>query len=92
MSDPVQVSKELSELIKIIPEIKEFFRIKEIFESNKELDNLRREIALAKENKDEERYATLKQMYDNNPLVQNYNSIRIEVVDILKEINSYIKI
>ena len=92
MSDPVQVSKELSELIKTIPEIKEFFRIKEIFESNKELDNLRREIALAKENKDEERYVSLKQMYDNNPLVQNYYSIRIEVVDILKEINSYIKI
>ena len=92
MSDPVQVSKELNELIKTIPEIKEFFRIKEIFESNKELDNLRREIALAKTNKDDERYHSLKEMYDNNPLVQNYNSIRIEVVNILQEINSYIKI
>ena len=92
MSDPVKISQELSELIKKIPEIKEFLELKEIYEKNEELEKLRGEIALAKSNKDEERYHQLKEMYDNNPLVQNYNSLRIEVVEILQEINSYIKI
>ena len=92
MSDPIKISQELSELIKKVPEIKEFLELKEIYEKNEELENFRREIALAKEHKDEERYHSLKEMYDNNPLVQNYNSLRIEVADILKEINSYIKI
>ena len=87
MSDVIKNAQELSEKIKNIPEIKEFLKIKEEYEHNQEIKILYKEITEAKVNNEEEKYKELKQLYDNNPLVQNYNYLKEEVANILKEIS-----
>lgn len=66
--------------------IKEYLRIKKIFEDNEELKNMREEIArLYSLNKIKEHKA-LKEEYENIPLVKIYYSLKEEVKDLYKEI------
>ena len=51
---------------------------------------MRQEIAHESNQKDKSRYKELKDKYDNHPLVSNYNSLKEEVITLLKELNEII--
>jgi cell fate (sporulation/competence/biofilm development) regulator YmcA (YheA/YmcA/DUF963 family) len=69
-----------------LPEVKEFLRLKKLMGSDKELANMRSEIArLTSENKEEEK-SNLIVIYNSHPIVNNYNVVREEVLSILQTI------
>lgn len=91
MSDRViELSKELKENLNNEPVLREYLRIKDIFEKDSLLNDLRKNIAIAKEKNDKERYDTLKEMYDNLPLVKNFYQLQDEVVELLQQVNQII--
>lgn len=72
--------------VRELPEVQEFLHLKELMKTNEELSNMRSEIArLTSENKDEEK-SNLLDIYNSHPLVNNYNIIREEVINILRTI------
>ena len=86
-----ECAQELSDLIKKEPIVIEYLRLKELFENDKELADLRKQIALAVQNKDEERHRQLKEMYDNHPLVNNFYLYKEEAINLLLEITNIIQ-
>lgn len=90
MDEIIRKANELSELIKKEPLVIEFFRLKEIFEQNEELEAARKNLARLSSNKSDSRYIELKEMYDNHPLVKNYYALKSEVDELLNEIKNII--
>ena len=89
--DPIEIAKELSENLKNEPVLMEYLRLKELFEKDEELKVLRERIALAKAKGDDETYKSLKEMYDNNPLVFNYYKAEEDAMNLLRELHQIIK-
>jgi len=69
-----------------LPEVKEFLRLKELMGSDKELANMRSEIARLTSEKKEEEKSNLIAIYNSHPIVNNYNVVREEVLNILQTI------
>ena len=66
--------------------VQEYLRLKEIYENDGELKNMRSEIArLASEGKIEQK-ESLSNIYNSHPVVINYHQAREELVALLKEI------
>ena len=90
MDKIIKEAKSLREDIDSLPEIQEYYRLKELMEKDEELSRLRKEIArLAKEGKLEER-KNLLEIYNYHPLVNNYNLAMEEAKQILKSIKDII--
>lgn len=75
-----KVAKDLISL----PEVKEFLRLKEIMGSDKDLINMRSEIARLTYEKKEEEKSNILAIYNAHPIVNNYNVVREEVITILR--------
>ena len=90
MDKIIEKANELSSLLKEEPLIKEYLHVKDLYENSKELEYMRQEIAHESNQKDKSRYKELKDKYDNHPLVSNYNSLKEEVITLLKELNEII--
>ena len=91
MDKVIELAKELRSQIDEMSEIKEYYRVKELFEKDEELENMRREIArLKNEGKEEERKNLLK-IYNSHPLVINYNASKEEAMSILRTIQEIIQ-
>ena len=90
MDKVLESAYQLSEELKKEPVIIEFLRVKEIYESDEELAEMRKEIAYLSTLEDISEYDKKKQMYDNHPLVSNYNYLKNEVVDLLTQIKEII--
>lgn len=72
--------------------VKEYLRVKKIFEDNEELKKIREEIAkLYAQNKIKEHKA-LKEQYENIPLVQNYYSLKEEVISLFNQIKEILDV
>lgn len=72
--------------------VKEYLRVKKIFEDNEELKKIREEIArLYSQNKIKEHKA-LKEQYENIPLVQNYYSLKEEVISLFNQIKEILDV
>ena len=68
MDKIVQEAKSLREEIDSLPSVKEYYRLKSLYEADEELAEMRKEIArLKKEGKEEER-KNLLAVYQNHPL------------------------
>ena len=91
MNKIIEKTNELKENLYNEPEIVEFFRLKKLFEADKELGLMRRQIAKAKQDNNQAEYKRLKNLYDNNPLVHNYYVAREEVAELLKELSDILK-
>ena len=91
MDKVLECALELSDLIKKEPIVIEYLRLKELFENDEELADLRKQIAVAAQNKDEEKHRRLKEMYDNHPLVNNFYLCKEETINLLQEITNIIK-
>jgi len=88
MDKIAQLTDELASDLQELPEIKEFLRLKKLMETNKELADMRSNIArLAQDNKEEEK-ANLLAIYNSHPLVNNYNIAKEEAARILRTIQN----
>ena len=91
MDEVINAAKELKEAIDNLPLTKEYYLLSNLLENDESLKGMRKEIArLAFEGKEQERENLLK-VYNNNPLVSNYQAIKSELADLLKEIVSQIQ-
>ena len=90
MDKIIEEAKSLRNDIDSLPEIQEYYRLKELMEKDEELSRLRKEIArLANEGKVEER-KNLLAIYNSHPLVNNYNIAMEEAKSILRAIKDII--
>ncbi|HPS19251.1 MAG TPA: YlbF family regulator [Bacilli bacterium] len=88
MDKIAQLTDELASDLQELPEIKEFLRLKKLMETNKELADMRSNIArLTQDNKEEEK-ANLLAIYNSHPLVNNYNIAKEEAARILRTIQN----
>lgn len=90
----------LSTALKEEPMIRSFLQLKETIEHDQALVLLRQEIIANKKLMSQnmmddvlyfsykEKYERLSESYDNNPIVINYRALKIEVIDLLKEIKN----
>ena len=91
MDELISKAKELRNDIDNLLEVKEYYRLAYLYENDKELERLRKEIArLASLKKYEERDALLK-IYNEHPLVNNYNLAKEELVILLNTIKDIIQ-
>ena len=90
MDKIIEEAKSLRNDIDSLPEIQEYYRLKELMEKDEELSRLRKDIArLANEGKTEER-KNLLEIYNSHPLVNNYNIAMEEAKSILRAIKDII--
>lgn len=90
MDKIVQDAKKLREEIDNLPTVQEYYHLKSLYEADEELANMRREIArLKNEGKEEERKNFL-EIYNNHPLVNNYELAKQEVESLLLVIKNII--
>lgn len=90
MDKIIEEAKSLRKDIDSLPEIKEYYRLRNLMENDKELSRLRIEIArLTNEGKLEER-KNLLEIYNSHPLVNNYSIAMEEAKSILRTIKDII--
>lgn len=90
MGKIIKEAKSLRNDIDSLPEIQEYYRLRNLMENDKELSRLRIEIArLANEGKLEER-KNLLEIYNSHPLVNNYSVAMEEAKSILRTIKDII--
>ncbi len=86
MDKILETTKELSRVIRELPEVQEYLELKNLYENEQNLAEMRREIArLESEGKIEEK-KNLMDIYDSHPLVCNFNEAKQEVRNILETI------
>lgn len=90
MNDPIELAKELKEEILKEPLIIEYLRVKQIVESDIEINSLKKEIALAKIHNDDKTHKELLNKYNSHPLIANYNVLKEEVNNYLSEISKIV--
>lgn len=91
MDEVIKKAEELADYLKNRDDLQEFLKLKQEFENNAELAQLRKDIALAKKENRLNEHAKLKQMYDNHPLVVNYYSLKDDIYSLLGEISKIVK-
>lgn len=90
MDKIIEEAKSLRNDIDSLPEIKEYYRLRDLMKNDKELSRLRIEIArLTNEGKLEER-KNLLEIYNSHPLVNNYSIAMEEAKSILRTIKDII--
>ena len=90
MDKIVQDAKKLREEIDNLPTVQEYYRLKSLYEADEELANMRREIARLKNEGKEEERKNLLEIYNNHPLVNNYELAKQEVESLLLVIKNII--
>ena len=91
MYEVIEVSKKLKESLLELPEIKEYLKLKDLYEKDESLKQMRRDIARLKSEGKEEERNNLLSIYNNHPLVNNYNLAKEEVKEILQTIRDIIQ-
>lgn len=82
--------KQLNEMLKEEPLVKEYLEVKKIHDSNEEICQLRKQILLAKQDNKKEEYNILLHKYNTHPIVSNYLSLHEEVMDLLTTVRQEI--
>ena len=90
MDKVVQDAKKLREEIDNLPTVQEYYHLKSLYEADEELANMRREIARLKNEGKEEERKNLLEIYNNHPLVNNYELAKQEVESLLLVIKNII--
>ena len=91
MDKIIEEAKSLREGIDSLPEIKEYYRLKELYENDQDLKEMRRDIARLKSEGKEEERNNLLQIYNSHPLVNNYEMVKEEAERILLVIKNIIQ-
>ncbi len=91
MDEIILKAKELRKDIDNLPEIKEYYRLKILYENDEELRKMRKEIARLSSLHKEEEKKNLLNIYNNHPLVNNYEAAKEEAQKILLTIKNIIE-
>ena len=91
MDKLIEEAKSLREDIDSLPEIKEYYRLKTLYENDQHLKEMRREIARLKSEGKEEERNNLLQIYNSHPLINNYELAKEEAERILRVIKDIIQ-
>ena len=90
MDKVLELAKELKTELDKEPLFQEFKRIKELVDSSEEIEELKHQITLAKLHNEDEKHKQLLDEYNNHPLIVNYESLKNEVYDYLKQISEIV--
>ena len=91
MDKILEKAKELREVIEETPEYREYMKNKELLENDKELLELKHNIANLKAKKKYTEALNLEALYNNHPLVNNYEVSKEALYSLLKTIETIIK-
>ncbi len=91
MDKVIEKAKELKALIDETPEMKEFLKNKEQFENSEDVIELKHNIANLRAQGKIKEANNLKELYDNHPIVVNYEASKEALYALLKTVQSIIK-
>ena len=91
MDKVLEKAKELKALINETPEMKEYFKNKELLENNKDVYELKQNIANLKAKGKLEEAKNLEKLYNEHPLVNNYESSKEALYELLQTIQNIIQ-
>ena len=91
MDKVLEKAKELRALIDETPEMKEYLKNKELLENNKDVYELKQNIANLKAQGKLNDAKNLEEIYNNHPLVNNFEASKEALYELLKTIESIIK-
>ena len=90
MDKIIELAQELKSELDNLPLFQEYQRIKELLETSSEIEELKKNIALAKLHEDTKLHQSLLDQYHNHPLMVNYEELKNEVYDYLKQISDIV--
>lgn len=90
MDEILELAKEIRQDIDSLPEVQEYYRLKSLLENDSSLKKLRKEIAKAKLNNEEEKWNELLSAYNSHPIINNYEIAKQEVKSLLLSIKNII--
>ena len=90
MDKILELTHQLKDELDSLPLFQEFERVKTLIETNEELNDLKKEIALAKLHNDNEYHSKLLEKYNSHPLILNFEALKKDVYQYLKEISEII--
>jgi cell fate (sporulation/competence/biofilm development) regulator YlbF (YheA/YmcA/DUF963 family) len=91
MDKVIEKAKELKALIDETPEMKEFLINKEQYENSEDVIELKHNIANLRAQGKIQEANNLKELYDNHPIVVNYEASKEALYALLKTVQSIIK-
>ena len=91
MDKVIEKAKELKALIDETPEMKEFLKNKEQFENSQDVIDLKHNIANLKAKGKISEANNLQSIYNNHPIVVNYEASKEALYELLKTIQTIIK-
>ena len=91
MDKVLEKAKELRALIDETPEMKEYLKNKELLENNKDVYELKQNIANLKAQGKLVEAKNLEDLYNNHPLVNNFEASKETLYELLQTIESIIK-
>ena len=91
MDKVLEKAKELKALIDRTPEMKEYLINKELLENNKDVYELKQNIANLKAKGKHQEAHNLEALYNAHPLVNNYEASKEALYELLKTIENIIK-
>ena len=91
MDKVLEKAKELRALIDETPEMKEYLKNKELLENNNDVYELKQNIANLKAQGKLAEAKNLEDIYNNHPLVNNFEASKEALYELLKTIESIIK-
>ena len=91
MDKVIEKAKELKALIDETPEMKEFLKNKEQFENSEDVIELKHNIANLRAQGKIQEANNLRELYDNHPIVVNYEASKEALYALLKTVQSIIK-
>lgn len=91
MTDAIEIALDIRDKISELPETKEYLRLKQIIENDKDIQLKKMEIAkLQNEGKKEEANKLLNEL-NEMPIMVNFRAIKEQLADTLKIISNIIK-
>lgn len=91
MDEVINLAKELKQEIDKLPEMKEYLRLKDLLEKDKELTKMRREIARLQNKGKIKEKDNLIAIYNSHPLVNNFYIAKEEVTNLLTSISEILQ-
>ena len=91
MDKVLEKAKELRALIDETPEMKEYLKNKELLESNKDVYELKQNIANLKAQGKLAEAKNLEDIYNTHPLVNNFEASKVALYELLKTIQNIIQ-
>ena len=90
MDKIITLANELKAELDSLPLFQEYKRVDELVRNDKELNDLKREIALAKAHHNDELHSHLLAKYNNHPLIKNLEVLKSDVYNYLSEVSEII--